>query len=83
MFLAGFKPETTAIRSERKLRFFSTLDAAVGKAEDLILRDDAFETALSRRSIKSKSGFLRALEQIDEQVCESTLGLQNLFRISD
>ena len=35
MSLSGFKPDTAKVRSTRKLRFFSDLDNAVGKAGKL------------------------------------------------
>jgi hypothetical protein len=70
--LGGFKPETTE-RSQRKLRFFASLDAALGKAEDLLLEAecgsmDELPTE-SRARLMSESdvdvGFAAALRLID------------------
>lgn len=68
MALSGVKPETIRDRSKRKLRFFSDLDAAIGKAEDLLLDDEGIEEEVHHRS-GADSGFLLALHHIDEQVC--------------
>lgn len=43
MSLNGFKADTAKVRSTRKLRFFSDLDNAVGKAEDMLLQKEGFE----------------------------------------
>ncbi len=70
--LGGFKPETTD-RSTRKLRFFSNLDAALGKAEDLLLEaereENEFSPAFDRVRLMSEgeSGFLSALRHIDDE----------------
>lgn len=69
--LGGFKPETTE-RSKRKLRFFASLDAALGKAEDMLLEaegnDDVSPTDNRVRLLsESDFGFRTALRQIDEE----------------
>jgi len=74
--LGGVKPESGE-RSKRKIRFFPDLDSALGKAEDMLLRDthiykpDILDE--NRRRLLSdgdaiNSGFLFALRHIDEQV---------------
>jgi MFS superfamily sulfate permease-like transporter len=72
----GFKPDT-GIRSERKLRFFDRLDAALGKAEDMLLDSDFDNThqalarsGIRRLMIKNQSGFRTALLHIDIEVSE-------------
>jgi ABC-type transporter Mla MlaB component len=65
--LGGVKPEISADRKSRKLRFFSDLDSAIGKAEDVVLGDDAFGEERCRE-LRVKSGFRRALCFIDQQV---------------
>ena len=71
--LGGFKPETTD-RSQRKLRFFSNLDAALGKAEDLLLDAECDEyeatTDDNRMTLYNETevpGFRKALRHIDEE----------------
>jgi hypothetical protein len=67
---AGVKP-LGGERSERKLRFFTTLDAAIGKAEDLLLECQFEEKPPSLRNLFSlgeESGFQFALARVDEQV---------------
>lgn len=71
--LGGFKPETTD-RSKRKLRFFSNLDAALGKAEDLLLDtecdEDEATTDDTRMTISNEMeglGFRKALRLIDDE----------------
>ena len=67
--VGGFKPEETP-RSKRKLRFFATLDSALGKAEDLLLESEYDQRDKDRRarpSIESESGFRIALSYIEEQ----------------
>jgi MFS superfamily sulfate permease-like transporter len=66
MSLCGIKPDSTRDRSERKLRFFSGLDAALGKAEDLLIELEHFEDNDSDPS-PFGDGFVRALHQIDQQ----------------
>jgi MFS superfamily sulfate permease-like transporter len=68
MNLGGVKPETTLNRSERKLRFFSDLDLAVGKAEDFLVNEKSFDLVPTGSGLNGGSGFLHALRQIDEQV---------------
>jgi len=65
MSLVGLCPETTKDRSARKVRFFPDVDSAVGKAEDLLLKEVFSDDTGSRTS--SESGFVRALRCIDEQ----------------
>lgn len=70
MKLCGIEPENIADRTNRKLRFFSDLDGAVGKAEDILLKLAPFEADLmEHRTLEaSKSGgFQHALALIDEQ----------------
>lgn len=71
--LGGFKPETTQ-RSERKLRFFGSLDAALGKAEDLLLEAECDDmdvppagNYMGLLSERGDFGFRTALSQIDEE----------------
>ncbi|CAB9499496.1 solute carrier family 26 [Seminavis robusta] len=65
---AGVKP-LGGQRSERKLRFFSSLDMAIGKAEDMLLdvqmEDNPGPSHLF--SLQEESGFQVALRCIDEQ----------------
>jgi len=74
--LGGVKPGTGE-RSQRLLRFFGDLDSALGKAEDMLLREsDIYKPDVlneSRRRMLSEgdmnnSGFGFALRHIDEQV---------------
>jgi ABC-type transporter Mla MlaB component len=84
MELSGFKPETTTVvRSKRKLRFFSDLDTAVGKAEDLLLHLNSVEDKQIRRPAGSGGGFNNALDQIAEQLqinCYDLIGLKEHTR---
>jgi hypothetical protein len=70
--LGGFKPET-GVRSERQLRFFSSLDAALGKAEDMLLDSEFDEKEISAEDARVRlltegdHGFPTALRHIDEQ----------------
>lgn len=68
MQLGGVSPDLSQVRSERKLRFFSSLDTAVGKAEDLLVStsDDANWQGYS--GCTGPNGFVSALRCIDEQV---------------
>jgi MFS superfamily sulfate permease-like transporter len=73
--LGGVKPETRE-RSKRKLRFFPDLDAAIGKAEDMLLESESNHSKPevsdgNRRRLYSEgdNGFCFALRHIDEQVC--------------
>jgi len=68
MYLSGVKPESIRERAKRKLRFFPNLDAAVGKAEDILLDDENFEHYMMARSGPGERGFEYALRQIDVQV---------------
>lgn len=84
--LGGFKPETTE-RSKRKLRFFASLDAALGKAEDLLLEAECDDKEISptdrrlRLLSESDFGFRTALRHIDEEhgdnFSQDLLGWQN------
>jgi hypothetical protein len=82
--LGGFKPETLE-RSKRKLRFFASLDAALGKAEDLLLDSeyDGKEISSTDRRVRLLSegdfGFRTALRHIDEEHGDNfSLGLVDL-----
>jgi MFS superfamily sulfate permease-like transporter len=74
--LGNFKPEV-GIRSKRHLRFFASLDAALGKAEDILLESDydAAQTdpgssrpGMRRLMRRNFSGFQKALRHIDTEV---------------
>ena len=70
MKLCGIEPENIADRSNRKLRFFSDLDGAVGKAEDFLLKQAPFEVHSMEHSTleaTKRNGFQHALALIDEQ----------------
>lgn len=60
MSLSGLKPDTAAVRSTRKLRFFSDLDKAVGKAEDMLLQQEGFEEHITHAAMHGKRGFEHA-----------------------
>lgn len=47
MSLNGFKADTAKVRAKRKLRFFSDLDSAVGKSEDMLLQQEGFEEQIN------------------------------------
>lgn len=68
---AGVKP-LGGDRSKRKLRFFNSLDIAIGKAEDNLLDIQLQEKdVVSTRKLPAlieESGFQVALRYIDEQV---------------
>ena len=66
---AGVKP-LGGQRSERKLRFFNSLDTAIGKAEDMLLEFQSQEKPQSVRrllALGEESGFQLALRKVDEQ----------------
>ena len=70
----GVKPETGE-RSQRKLRFFPDLDAAIGKAEDMLLdtisnhgKPEVLDGNRRRLTSEGDNGFRFALRHIDEQV---------------
>lgn len=74
--LGGFTPDV-GVRSKRRLRFFASLDAALGKAEDMLLEahydsvqtDQAPSRPGMRRLVRrSASGFRKALRHIDTEV---------------
>ena len=71
--LGGFTPDRGE-RSKRNLRFFGSLDSALGKAEDMLLdlhydppqtNDTRSSLRMERSSIISSSGFQKALEHIN------------------
>jgi len=68
--LGGFKADT-GVRSKRQLRFFARLDAALGKAEDMLLEldyDDKIDRVRMRRFMsRNDSGFQTALRHIDTE----------------
>lgn len=66
---AGVKP-LGGERSARKLRFFNSLDTAIGKAEDNLLNFQSQAKAQSVRRLMAlgeESGFQLALRKVDEQ----------------
>ena len=78
IFLTGLKPNIKAVlecggfdpkRGDKNLRFISNLEAALGKAEDVLLAD-AFSVEGMRIlsiNVDGSHGFRYSLEQIDEQ----------------
>jgi MFS superfamily sulfate permease-like transporter len=76
--LSGVKPDT-GDRSTRQLRFFASLDTALGKAEDNLLESEFPEkeipsiTARQQRLNQGDHGFRTALRHIDEEVRDPTL----------
>ena len=67
---AGVKP-MGGERKKRMLRFFNSLDTAIGKAEDLLLETEQQKKPPSMRkllAVGEESGFRIALRCIDEQV---------------
>ena len=75
---AGVKP-LGGDRSKRKLRFFNSMDVAIGKAEDNLLDIQLHEKEMSSRKLPSlveESGFQIALRYIDEQVLLLALSLR-------
>ena len=60
MSLSGLKPDIAVVRSTRKLRFFSDLDKAVGKAEDMLLQQEGFEEHITHFAMQGKRGFEHA-----------------------
>lgn len=66
MAMAGVKPESSVDRKKRQLRFFSNLDTAIGKAEDMLL-DDAGIEEQSDFGYTGAKGFALALWHIDDQ----------------
>lgn len=84
---AGVKP-LSGERSKRKLRFFNSLDAAIGKAEDMLLDMQEQEKPPSSRrkpsslgALGEESGFHVALRYIDEQ--HGTNFAKDLARLED
>ena len=65
MSLCGVKPDSNVERSQRLLRFFAELDAAIGKAEDILIDGNAMEDESEFET--EGTGFRRALELIDEE----------------
>ena len=69
LLLGGVKPGTDADRKQRRLRLFSDLDTAIGKAEDLLLASEALECDPHQSaSLRPRDGFRQCLRLIDEQV---------------
>jgi sulfate permease, SulP family len=66
MSLCGVKPDNTNGTKGRHLRFFLELDAAIGKAEDLLIDLVEFDDDTDGQHV-AESGFRRALEIIDEE----------------
>lgn len=67
MSLAGLKPES-GLRSKRKVRFFTDLDNALGKAEDCLLDErHVHDEDDGEDRLPYESGFEKALRKIDEQ----------------
>jgi hypothetical protein len=73
--LGGFIADTSGERSKRLLRFFQSLDAALGKAEDNLLdaefdeKEAAGQFNRMRLLSEGGNGFRTALRHIDEEVC--------------
>jgi MFS superfamily sulfate permease-like transporter len=77
--LGNFKPES-GDRSKRQVRFFASMDIAMGKAEDSLLNDEldddgSFDSpdlndprVAMLKHIEGDGGFRSALRHIDEQV---------------
>ena len=75
--IGGFKADS-GVRSKRQLRFFGSLDSALGKAEDMLLASEVEESRrtetmveVSHRRLRrdAEHGFHIALCHIDEEVC--------------
>eukprot|EP00536_Pseudo-nitzschia_multiseries_P014892 jgi/Psemu1/262507/estExt_Genewise1Plus.C_7830008 len=71
--LGGFTPDT-GVRSKRQVRFFARLDAALGKAEDILLESDYVDQldqvqahSMRRLARRKESGFQTALRYIDTE----------------
>jgi MFS superfamily sulfate permease-like transporter len=68
--LGNFKPEGGE-RSKRSVRFFTALDAAIGKAEDCLLDDEILNNDVPKNDVfntqDEAASFAHALEAIDEQ----------------
>ena len=86
--LGNFKPEA-GVRSKRQLRFFASLDAALGKAEDILLESDydapQTDPGLSRPGMRrfmrrNVSGFQTALRHIDTEVRTTCLLFKGTLR---
>lgn len=90
--LGGFKPDT-GVRSKRQLRFFASLDAALGKAEDMLLESDYDgvrsdqapprppRPGMRRLVRRNASGFQKALRHIDTEVRIVRLMFRRLLSI--
>eukprot|EP00531_Pseudo-nitzschia_arenysensis_P017252 CAMPEP_0116130000 /NCGR_PEP_ID=MMETSP0329-20121206/8223_1 /TAXON_ID=697910 /ORGANISM="Pseudo-nitzschia arenysensis, Strain B593" /LENGTH=1118 /DNA_ID=CAMNT_0003624303 /DNA_START=154 /DNA_END=3510 /DNA_ORIENTATION=+ len=91
--LGGFVPDTGE-RSKRRLRFFASLDAALGKAEDLLLEShyDMAQTdqapsrpGMRRLARRTTSGFQKALRHIEtehgENFSRQLAGLEKYTKI--
>ncbi|GKY97142.1 hypothetical protein MPSEU_000672600 [Mayamaea pseudoterrestris] len=64
--LGGVVPDKRARGKKRMTLFFTDLDTALGKAEDLLIQYEMVVTTTSDRFRSSASGFGHALRQIDE-----------------
>jgi MFS superfamily sulfate permease-like transporter/CRP-like cAMP-binding protein len=65
--LGGFKPDG-GVRSKRQLRFFAGLDAALGKAEDMLLDSDFHDSEHFPQqpvTLRSNGGHRRGLSRSD------------------
>jgi STAS domain len=64
----GVHPGNGSVRSQRKLRFFVDLDAAIGKAEDVLIELESFvEEITLPYDVQQRDGFYKALYHIDVQ----------------
>jgi sulfate permease, SulP family len=82
MSLSGVKPETTGKRSNRHLRFFGELDAAVGKAEDMLIDLEQLDEELdSMVQFSGITGLSYALKVIDDE--HSTCVHDELIKLQD
>lgn len=85
----GIKPENIADRSLRKLRFFGTLDEAIGKAEDLLLKMAPYEVDPTPSDVRDTGagGFRHALIKIDEEhdtsFCGDLIDIEEYTKIID
>jgi sulfate permease, SulP family len=88
MFLSGLNPETKEKRAIRSLRFFHELDAAVGKAEDMLIDLEQLDEDLDPQLDSSSSaGLSLALRVIDEEhgtcIHDDLIKLQDYTEIVD
>ena len=70
--MGGLKPSTKRTSVFSKLKFFQSMEIALGKAEDGVLKqfqhDQLIKTKNRSESVDYSNGFSYALEQIDAQV---------------